>query len=138
MFNSKKENVDMNSNNRDSNISGINSLGSSTSINGDLVVESDIRLDGKLIGNIKCAGKLILGPKGKIKGEITCENAVVEGRIEGILKVKDHLQVKESAQIIGEISTNKLTVHSGAVFNVKCDMGGQTIAPKTIPQVKMA
>lgn len=138
MFNSKKENAEMSTNHRDNTPSGINSLGSNTTINGDLSAGSDIRIDGSLIGNLKCKGKVILGPKGKIKGEIDCENAVIEGSIEGTLKVKDHLQVKESANIIGEISTNKLTVQSGAIFNVKCNMGGQTIAPKSIPQVKTA
>jgi len=138
MFNSKKENVEMSTNQRDTSPSGINSLGSNTSIQGDLNAGSDIRLDGELIGNLKCAGKLILGPKGTIKGEVVCDNAVIEGKIDGMLKVKDHLHVKETAKITGEISTKKLTVQSGAVFNVKCDMGGQTIAPKTIPQVKTA
>lgn len=128
----------MSSSPRDTSGTGINSLGASTSLKGDLTADADIRLDGELIGNIKCAGKLILGPKGKIQGEIHCENAVIEGKIEGLIKVKDHLHVKESARITGEISTQKLTVQSGAVFNVKCDMGGQTIAPKVIPQVKTA
>ena len=128
----------MSINHRDSQVSGINSLGSNTTIKGDLMTKSDMRLDGELIGNLQCAGKLILGPKGRINGEIVCENAVIEGKVDGTLKVKDHLQVKETAKIVGEISTQRLTVQAGAVFNVKCDMGGQTIAPKTIPQVKTA
>ena len=123
---------------RESSGAGINSLGSNTSIKGDLTADSDIRLDGELIGNIKCAGKLILGPKGRIQGEVYCDNAVIEGKIDGLIKVKDHLHVKETARITGEISTQKLTVQSGAMFNVKCDMGGQTIAPKAMPQVKTA
>ena len=138
MFNTKKDNSEMATSNRESGISGINNLGSATRIKGEISTDADIRLDGELIGNLKCKGKVILGPKGNIKGEIYCQNAVIEGTIDGIIKVKDHLQVKESAKITGEISTQKLTVQSGAIFNVKCDMGGQTIAPKTIPQVKTA
>ncbi len=128
----------MSTNQRDSTPSGINSLGHNTSIKGDLSTESDIRLDGTLIGNLNCKGKLILGPKGNIQGDVVCDNAVIEGRIDGTIRVKDLLHVKETAKITGEISTNKLTVQSGAVFNVKCDMGGQTIAPKSIQQAKSA
>lgn len=138
MFNSKKENTSMSTNQRDTTPSGINSLGHNTSITGDLSTESDIRLDGTLNGNLNCKGKLILGPKGDIKGDVVCDNAVIEGRIDGTIRVKDLLHVKETAKITGEISTNKLTVQSGAVFNVKCDMGGQTIAPKSIQQAKSA
>jgi cytoskeletal protein CcmA (bactofilin family) len=36
--------------------------------------------------------------------------------------------VKETATINGEIQTDKLIVQAGAVFNVKCQMGGQVIS----------
>lgn len=130
--NSKKENGNMASSSSDSGTQGgINSLGIGTKVIGDLTAQNDIRIDGELEGNLKCSGKLILGPKGIVKGQVDCQSAVVEGRIEGSLIVKDLLQVKESAQITGEINTAKLMVQSGAVFNVKCEMGGQKIQPKS-------
>ncbi len=135
--NSKKENNTMASISNDSSShGGINSLGQGTKLVGDLTAQNDMRIDGKLEGNFNCSGKLILGPKGLIKGHIDCQNAVIEGTIDGTLRVKDLLQVKESASISGEITTDKLMVQSGAVFNVKCSMGGQKIVPK--PSVKTA
>lgn len=109
----------------------INSLGQGTKVVGDLSAKTDIRIDGELEGNLKCEGKLILGAKGKVKGHIDCQSAVIEGTINGIIRVKDLLQVKESAKITGEIVTDKLMVQSGAVFNVKCEMGGQKIVSKS-------
>lgn len=129
--NSKKDNGQMNSSASEiSSSGGINSLGHGTKLVGDLSAQTDIRIDGDLEGNLKCEGKLILGPKGSIKGIIECQSAVIEGTVSGTLKIKDLLQVKESARITGEISTDKLMVQSGAVFNVKCEMGGQRIVPK--------
>ncbi len=129
--NSNKENINMASQSSESAAGGgINSLGNGTKLIGDLIAQNDMRIDGELEGNLKCAGKLILGPKGRIKGQIECLNAVIEGTIDGSIKVKDLLQVKETAQISGEINTDKLMVQSGAVFNVKCSMGGQKIIPK--------
>ena len=96
------------------------------------MAKNDIRIDGELEGNLKCSGKVILGPKGSIKGGIDCQSAVIEGTINGIVKVKELLHVKDSANISGEIQTNKLMVQAGAVFNVKCQMGGQKIVPQTI------
>ncbi|MEL6390802.1 MAG: polymer-forming cytoskeletal protein [Bacteroidota bacterium] len=109
---------------------GINSLGTATKIIGNLTADSDIRLDGILEGNVICGAKLILGPKGKISGEVQCQNAVIEGAIEGVLRVKDHLHLKETARVKGEIYTNKMQFQTGAKFDGKCEMGGQTIAPK--------
>lgn len=117
---------------------GINSLGFGAKIIGDLSASSDIRLDGELEGNLHCNGKLILGPKGVIKGEIDCQNAVIEGSINGTLRVKELLHVKESAKIEGQIMTAKLMVQAGAMFNVKCEMGGQKIAAQKISSVKSA
>jgi len=108
---------------------GINSLGQGTKLVGDLNAQNDMRIDGTLEGNLSCAGKLILGPKGLISGQIDCQNAVIEGSIDGVIRVKELLQVKESANITGEITTAKLMVQPGAIFNVKCSMGGQKIVP---------
>ena len=129
---SKKENNNMASvSNDNSTQGGINSLGQGTKLVGDLNAQNDMRIDGTLEGNLNCAGKLILGPKGFINGQIDCQNAVIEGSIEGIVRVKELLQVKESAKITGEITTAKLMVQPGAIFNVKCNMGGQKIVPAT-------
>ena len=127
---SKKENNTMASVSNDSSTQGgINSLGQGTKLVGDLNAQNDMRIDGTLEGNLSCAGKLILGPKGLITGQIDCQNAVIEGSIDGIIRVKELLQVKESANITGEITTSKLLVQPGAIFNVKCSMGGQKIVP---------
>jgi cytoskeletal protein CcmA (bactofilin family) len=137
--NSKNENSQMNSLQTETlGSNSINSLGSGTKITGDVQANSDIRIDGELEGTLRCSGKVILGPKGLIKGEVDCQSAVIEGTLTGTLKVKELLHVKESASITGEIQTSKLMVQSGAVFNVKCQMGGQKIAPKAITAVKSA
>lgn len=92
-----------------------------------MYTESDIRIDGELVGSLKSKGKVILGATGNIKGDIHCVNAVVEGRFAGTLVVQELLQVKETAHIEGDVNTNKLIVQSGAVFNVNCSMGGQKV-----------
>ena len=107
--------------------SGINSIVHGTQVEGNLISKSDIRIDGSLKGSLNCEGKVIIGPSGYIEGEIQCNNAVVEGKFEGILTVSDTLQVREKATITGDITTDKLIVQAGAVFNVTCRMGGQVL-----------
>ena len=111
----------------------INSLVEGTVIEGKVKANNDFRIDGTLIGNLDCKGKVIIGPSGVVDGEINCTNALIEGKFDGNLNVKELLSVKDSAKITGEIVTDKLLVQSGAIFNVKCQMGGQTIS-KVTPQ----
>ena len=100
-----------------------NSLVQGTSVEGSVQADKDIRIDGTLKGTLTCKGKVIIGPTGTILGDVTCENAVIEGRFEGLLIVSDVLHVKETAKIEGDVSTQKLIVQPGSIFNVKCKMG---------------
>jgi cytoskeletal protein CcmA (bactofilin family) len=124
------------------NAGGINMLVHGTSVEGTIKADNDIRIDGELKGHLYCKGKLIIGPTGKIEGEVVCTNAVVEGQFEGTMKVEEILSVRETARITGDITTDKLTVQSGATFNVTCAMGGQkttrTSASQAQPSSKVA
>lgn len=102
--------------------SGVNALVKGTSVEGTVRCESDIRIDGTIKGKLLCSAKVIIGPTGAVEGEIHCQNAVVEGRIRGVMTVKELLNVREAADVDGDISTGKLIVQSGAKFNVACKM----------------
>lgn len=104
-----------------------NSIVAGTSIEGSISANSDIRIDGSLKGILHCKGRVIIGPDGNVDGEITCQNAVIEGQFSGKMKVEDLLNVRESANIQGDVQTSKLLVQPGSVYNVSCSMGGQTI-----------
>lgn len=100
-----------------------NSLAQGTVIEGTLHADYDIRIDGSLRGTLTCKGKVIIGPSGTVTGDVQCENAVIEGRFEGVLLVAEVLHVKETAHVEGDVATQKLVVQPGSIFNVKCKMG---------------
>jgi cytoskeletal protein CcmA (bactofilin family) len=112
--------------------SSSNSLVQGTNIEGTVQADKDIRIDGTLKGTLNCKGKVIIGPTGYITGEVQCENAVIEGRFEGVLLVNDILHVKETARIEGDVTTQKLVVQPGSIFNVKCKMGAQHASPRKV------
>ncbi len=105
----------------------LNSIVHGTSIEGTITAGSDIRIDGKLKGVLNCQGKLVIGSTGEVEGEVTCQDAMIEGKFTGKLVVREMLTIRDSAVVNGDISTDKLVVQSGAVFNVQCAMGGQLI-----------
>ena len=100
----------------------LNALVKGTTVEGTLRCESDLRVDGTIKGKLTCQSKVIIGPSGMVDGEIRCQNAVIEGRFKGMMYVSELLNVRETAEIEGEITTNKLLVQSGAKFNVTCHM----------------
>ncbi|MEC4113655.1 bactofilin family protein [Myroides pelagicus] len=102
-----------------------NRIVESTIIRGDIEATSDMRLDGELHGNLFVKGRVVVGAKAKIIGNIDCENADVEGVVEGIIKVKDLLSVKANANIKGELIVGRLSVEPGGNMEVTCQMLGQ-------------
>ena len=102
----------------------LNRIVEGTSIEGQINSKSNIRIDGFLKGTVITQGRLVLGPEGKIEGEIQCNNADIEGTLNGTINVKELLTLKTSAKLQGDITTNKLAIEPGAVFSGTCSMGG--------------
>lgn len=93
-----------------------------TVIRGNIISQTDFRMDGELIGNFESNAKIVIGPAGIIVGELICKNADIEGKFEGKIKVAELLTIKSKAVINGEVTTAKLSVEPGAEFTASCTM----------------
>ncbi|NLJ43954.1 MAG: polymer-forming cytoskeletal protein, partial [Bacteroidales bacterium] len=100
----------------------INLLSNGTEITGDIKSNGDIRIDGFLTGNLTTKGKVVIGPTGKVKGEVYCKNSEVSGNIEGRICVSQLLTLKADSRIAGDIVTFKLSIEPGAKFTGNCKM----------------
>ncbi|MBM3419723.1 MAG: polymer-forming cytoskeletal protein [Bacteroidetes bacterium] len=116
------------------NTAAINLISNGTEITGDVKSTGDIRIDGALTGNLNTRGKVVIGPSGRVKGELNCKNLEVSGNMEGKLVVEQLLNLKASSRINGEIITSRLSIEPGARFTGTCKMsedntnGGNNIA----------
>lgn len=115
----------INSKHSNSDSGSVNLIGSGTKIVGDIDSQGDIRIDGKLIGNLTTNGKFVLGPQGSIEGNVNSNNADISGEIKGTVNVSEILALKKTARVQGDIVTGKLAIESGAVFNGTCNMGAK-------------
>lgn len=110
------------SKNREPEMPSINILGPGALVNGEIQVNGDFRIDGTLSGTIQCKGKIVVGPTGKIDGEIQCQNADFSGEVKANVKVTELLTLKETARFSGDIVTGKLAIEPGARFSGTCAM----------------
>lgn len=100
----------------------VNLISQGTEITGDIKSTCDVRIDGVLNGNMATKGKVVIGPTGRVKGEVECKNSEVAGLIDGKITVTQLLNLKASSKITGTIITNKLSIEPGAVFTGNCAM----------------
>lgn len=99
-----------------------NRIVESTIITGNISSHADFRLDGDLVGNFQSNGKIVIGPAGSVKGDISCKNADIEGKFNGKIQVAEVLNIKSKASIHGEVICGKLSVEPGAEFSATCVM----------------
>ena len=98
---------------------------------------SVIGTEMQISGNIKCNGNLVL--KGKVKGNIECENMSIsaEGNLKGNIKAfqciiggnfegdvfADTLAIESTAKIKGNLHYNNLKAQGGAALDVQLIKG---------------
>lgn len=104
-----------------------NALAAGTTVKGNIITETDFRLDGKIEGDVHCSGKIVIGPKGCVAGNIVSLNAEILGEVEGSIRVSEKLILKSTALIKGDIFTQTLEIEPNARFNGACTMAN---APK--------
>ena len=112
----------------------INIIGSGTTIKGDIDCNGDMRIDGKVTGNLKISGKIVIGPTGDINGQITCKNSEIEGKVDGKIFVAELLVLKSTAANLGDISTTKLDIDPGATLTGNCKMDGSKAPQANVEQ----
>ncbi len=100
-----------------------NTIGKGTTVEGNIETYGNLRVDGRVVGNIITKSKLVLGQSSQVEGNILAQNAEVFGEIKGKIEVSDLLTLKVSSVVHGDILTSKLIVETGAKFNGGCKMG---------------
>ena len=110
-----------------------NVLATGTTLTGKIETESDFRLDGRIEGEVICKGKIVIGTKGCVKGNINTVNAEVFGNVDGSIRVRERLVLKSSAEIKGDIFIQTLEIEPGAKLNGSCTMSGKDVMV-TAPQ----
>ena len=106
------------------NLNGSNNIiGDGSVLKGNLKTSGNIRLEGKVIGDILSKSKVACGETSIVDGNVVAENAEIAGKVTGKVTVSELLILKSTASIHGDISTNNLIIESGANFNGACSMG---------------
>ena len=94
-----------------------------TIIEGNLRSNGNIRIEGKIVGDVITDAKVSLGESSSVEGKIAAKDAEVQGEVKGKLEITNLLTLKNSSVINGDINTTKLEIESGAVFKGKCKTG---------------
>ena len=99
-----------------------NTLAEGTILKGEIKAEEDFRIDGVVEGIINCNGKIVIGPKGSVSGQINCINAELLGTLQGTIKTTEALVLKSTGVYSGDAYATTMEIEPGAIFNGTCTM----------------
>jgi cytoskeletal protein CcmA (bactofilin family) len=106
---------------------GTTLISSGTTLKGDISSNSDLRIDGTIIGNIQSSAKIIIGASGVVEGDINGNQADVVGKVSGNIRAKELLQLRGESVVEGNLYAGKLQIEPSATFNGQCHMGGNVV-----------
>ena len=104
------------------NVNEVSRISTGTVVKGEISSSNDIRIDGTFEGKIKSKGRVVVGEKALIKGDIICANVDFWGTMEGNFYVKDTLSLKSSSKVKGDLHIKRLQVELDAKFDGTCQM----------------
>ena len=100
----------------------VSRISAGTVFKGELSSPTDIRIDGSFEGRIISKGRVVVGEKASITGDLVCNSADFAGVMKGNFFVKDTLTLKGGCTVDGDLHIKRLQVELDAMFNGNCRM----------------
>ncbi|MFY9562296.1 MAG: polymer-forming cytoskeletal protein [Terriglobales bacterium] len=98
-------------------------IGKSVVIKGELTGSEDLYVDGHVEGSIELHNNsLIVGPNGNIKATVRAKGVVIQGKVDGTISASERVELRKSAVVNGDVSSQRIAIEEGASFQGKIDI----------------
>lgn len=97
-------------------------IGANSVVEGNFITSESARIDGVIRGNVEAKGRLLIGAKGKVIGNIKTEGIMVSGEVDGDIDSAGKVEISSSGIVNGDIRAKVLVIDENAIFNGRCGM----------------
>lgn len=103
-------------------------IGRSIRINGDLLGDEDLRIEGDVNGTVRLHNNtLTIGSEGKIRADVYAKAVIVEGSMEGDLFSSERVAIHKTATVHGNITAPRVSLEDGARFKGSIEMDPEAV-----------
>lgn len=88
----------------------------------------NLKINGNFNGTLDARGTLSIGSNAVVEAHISGDNIVVAGKVQGDMIAKKMLVLMPTAVVTGNITTPKLNIVEGAIFQGQCRMLESTMS----------
>jgi len=109
-------------------------IGATTRIEGNVLFQGGLRIDGQVIGNITALPDqpsiLVVSEHARIDGAVQAGHLVVNGTVNGPLVATDMLELQPRARVKGNVHYKALEMHQGAIVEGTLIHADEAARPK--------
>jgi cytoskeletal protein CcmA (bactofilin family) len=100
-------------------------LGKGTLWKGEIQAgQNSLRIEGTVEGIITSDGEVTIAPTGEVRGTIHAKHLIVTGRINGVFKIVECLEIHGTGYVEGEVEVGSLVVDEGGTLQGNCTRRG--------------
>ena len=100
-------------------------LGKGTLWKGEIQAgQNSLRIEGTVDGNSLSEGEVTIAPTGMVRGTINAKHLIVTGRIEGVFRIRECLEIHGTGYVEGEVEVGSLVVDEGGTLQGQCTRRG--------------
>ena len=92
-------------------------LGPGSSINGDIESGGFTRIDGSIRGNLSARGRVVVGEKARMRGNISGTTVTVGGVVCGNILASERISILGTALVLGDIITRRIQADEGCLVH---------------------
>jgi cytoskeletal protein CcmA (bactofilin family) len=89
---------------------------SDTFFKGTFTCDTDLRVDGRIIGEVNASKRVVVGDGGVIEGDVKASHMVVQGDVKGNIQLQGDLFLSASARVEGDVLASQIRMEEGAVI----------------------
>ena len=86
--------------------------------------QNSLRIEGNVEGNILSEGEVTIAPTGDVKGTIEAKHLIVTGRVLGVFRIQECLEIHGTGYVEGDVEVGSLVVDEGGTLQGNCTRRG--------------
>ena len=98
-------------------------LGAGVTVEGKIEGDGDVRIAGKIIGEIRIGGDLVVDRGAHLTAKVNAANVTLGGELEGNISASGQVKLLESSQMVGDLKASTLTVAAGSRMRGHVEFG---------------
>ena len=116
------------------------SVGPTANVDGDLVCDGIVKIEGIYQGSIKTVSNVIITEQAKVDAHIEAENVSVSGQAKGSIVAKGRLEILSTGRVWADVMVTSFLLDDGGKLHGSLKMFGTDAAPKSfdVPTVPKA